>query len=87
MYYSGEVLGESAMLYHDEIGSRVLHMYRIYNEGPWRIGSVDVIVNWPVQVANNKPQGKWLLYLVEAPSVGNISIYMRLIMHLKMKVN
>ncbi|XP_049862798.1 integrin alpha-PS1 isoform X1 [Schistocerca gregaria] len=69
MFYSGPVVGESAIRYHDEVGSRVLHLYKVYNEGPWRVAQVDVLVDWPIQVANDKPQGKWLLYLIEPPSV------------------
>jgi hypothetical protein len=28
-----------------------------------------VHIEWPFQVANNKPQGKWLLYLEDIPTV------------------
>ncbi|XP_069676356.1 integrin alpha-PS1 isoform X2 [Periplaneta americana] len=69
VYYGGAVRGESAMAYLDDIGDRVIHTYLIYNQGPWKVGSLEVHIEWPFQVANNKPQGKWLLYLEERPTV------------------
>ncbi|KAK3914130.1 Integrin alpha-PS1 [Frankliniella fusca] len=69
VFYAGDVKGESAMKYQDEIGSRILHTYQVFNKGPWRVGTVDINFEWPFQVANNKPQGKWLLYLEDVPSV------------------
>ena len=61
--------GESAMEYLDDIGDRVMHAYHIFNQGPWKVGSLEVHIEWPFQVANNKPQGKWLLYLEDIPAV------------------
>lgn len=61
--------GESAMEYLDDIGDRVMHTYNIFNQGPWKVGSLEVHIEWPFQVANNKPQGKWLLYLEDIPAV------------------
>lgn len=69
VYYGGAVRGESAMEYLDDIGVRVMHTYHIFNQGPWKVGSLEVHIEWPFQVANNKPQGKWLLYLEDVPSV------------------
>lgn len=69
VFYAGDVKGESAMKYQDEIGSRILHTYQVFNKGPWRVGTVDINFEWPFQVANNKPQGKWLLYLEDVPAV------------------
>uniref|UniRef100_A0A182TWH1 Integrin alpha third immunoglobulin-like domain-containing protein n=1 Tax=Anopheles melas TaxID=34690 RepID=A0A182TWH1_9DIPT len=40
---------------------------KIYNDGPWRAPMVRLEIDWPLQVANNKPQGKWLLYLDALP--------------------
>lgn len=66
--------GESAMKYFDDIGSKVIHKYHVVNNGPWKIEYLEVHVDWPFQVANNKPQGKWLLYLEERPIIeGNDS--------------
>ncbi|KAG8229480.1 hypothetical protein J437_LFUL010054 [Ladona fulva] len=67
--YGGAIKGESAMVYHDDIGSRVVHTYQVYNKGPWKASRVEIFMEWPFQVANNKPQGKWLLYLEEEPTV------------------
>lgn len=61
--------GESAMQYKDDIGSRVLHTYQIYNRGPWRVSNLEIHIDWPFQVANNKPLGKWLLYMEEKPYI------------------
>lgn len=61
--------GESAFVYKDEIGSRVTHVYTIQNNGPWHVPRVNVKIDWPFQVANNKEQGKWLLYLDERPTI------------------
>lgn len=56
-------------MYKDEIGSRVTHIYTIQNNGHWHVSRVNVKIDWPFQVANNKDQGKWLLYLDERPTV------------------
>ncbi|RZF31839.1 hypothetical protein LSTR_LSTR014253 [Laodelphax striatellus] len=69
VFYGGQVRGESAMQYGDEIGSRVLHTYQVFNRGPWKVSRLEVHLEWPYQVANNKPQGKWLLYLDEKPVI------------------
>lgn len=61
--------GESAMIFKDDIGTRVVHTYLAYNAGPWRVRDLELVVYWPIQVANNKPQGKWLLYLDETPTI------------------
>jgi hypothetical protein len=33
------------------------------NDGPWWVDNMKVHIDWPFQVENGKPQGKWLLYL------------------------
>ncbi|XP_073969159.1 integrin alpha-PS1-like isoform X1 [Rhodnius prolixus] len=66
--YGGEVRGESMMKYKDQPGSRIKHVYEVYNNGPWHVSGLGVHVDWPFQVANNKPIGKWLLYLDEEPT-------------------
>ncbi|KAL1137846.1 hypothetical protein AAG570_009542 [Ranatra chinensis] len=73
VFYGGEVKGESAMVYKDDIGSRILHTYQIVNQGPWRVGPLELHIEWPFQVANNKPLGKWLLYMDDRPYVEAIS--------------
>ncbi|XP_044728247.1 integrin alpha-PS1 isoform X2 [Chrysoperla carnea] len=67
--YGGEIKGESAMKYGDDVGSNVTHLYQVVNNGPWKVAQLTVEVFWPYQVANNKPQGKWLLYLEKPPIV------------------
>lgn len=44
-------------------------MQQINNDGPWRAPYVEVDIDWPHQVGNDKPQGKWLLYLESIPIV------------------
>ncbi|XP_055587793.1 integrin alpha-PS1 isoform X2 [Uranotaenia lowii] len=68
-FYGGEVKGESAMKTFEDIGTAVHHIYMIYNDGPWRAPQVQVRIQWPHQVANDKDQGKWLLYLTGTPTV------------------
>lgn len=68
-FYGGTVLGESAVKYLSEVGPRVSHTYEIFNEGPWKVSSVEVHISWPYEVANDKSHGKWLLYLEEIPTV------------------
>ncbi|KAK9719907.1 Integrin alpha [Popillia japonica] len=67
--FGGEIKGEAAMEHYEDIGKRVLHSYYITNEGPWHVENLTVIIHWPWQVANDKPQGKWLLYLEEMPII------------------
>ncbi|XP_077299623.1 multiple edematous wings isoform X2 [Arctopsyche grandis] len=69
VFYGGEVKGESAMKYLDDIGSTIVHIYQVFNLGPWRVNSVEVGIDWPHQIANNKDQGKWLFYLDGIPIV------------------
>lgn len=69
VFYGGQIKGESAMVYKDEIGSRILHTYQVFNQGPWRVSNLEIHVEWPFQVANNKPLGKWLLYMEEKPYI------------------
>lgn len=60
------------MLTMDDVGSTVIHTYQIYNDGPWKAPVVSVTILWPYQVKNDKPQGKWLLYLEEEPTIERI---------------
>lgn len=57
------------MVTMDDVGSKVIHTYQIYNDGPWKAPVVSVTILWPFQVKNDKPQGKWLLYLEEEPTI------------------
>lgn len=60
------------MQHFDDIGSRVWHTYQVINNGPWRIQNMDVVIYWPIQVATDRAQGKWLLYLTEEPYIEGI---------------
>lgn len=65
VFYGGEIRGESAMKYIEDIGTPVQHSYQIQNHGPVRVPYLKVEIKWPHQVANDKEKGKWLLYLAE----------------------
>jgi hypothetical protein len=69
VFYGGEVKGESAMVYEEDVGSLVVHTYVVTNRGPWRAKRIEVAVEWPYEVENKRDHGKWLLYLVESPLV------------------
>ncbi|XP_034942009.1 integrin alpha-PS1 isoform X2 [Chelonus insularis] len=67
--YGGPIIGESAIKHLNEVGPKVSHVYEIYNDGPWKVRTVEVVISWPYEVANDKPHGKWLLYLEEIPTI------------------
>ena len=71
VFYGGKIKGESAMADVAEIGPLVDHRYLVKNYGPSTVDVVTVRIGWPFQVENNKPQGKWLLYLTSHPVVKN----------------
>ncbi|XP_043249530.1 integrin alpha-PS1 isoform X2 [Colletes gigas] len=68
-FYGGPVIGESAVKHLNEVGPKVSHIYEVFNEGPWRVSSLEIRISWPYEVANDKAHGKWLLYLEELPTV------------------
>ncbi|XP_041478553.1 integrin alpha-6-like isoform X2 [Lytechinus variegatus] len=65
LYISGQVIGESAMTYFEDIGLAVNQEWTIFNEGPGAVNTARVTIDFPYEVAN----GKWLLYLTEMPFV------------------
>ena len=67
--YGGQVRGESEMKYKDQPGTRLRHTYEVVNDGPWHVNNLELHVEWPFQVANNKPLGKWLLYMDDEPAI------------------
>lgn len=72
--FGGEPKGESAIHYKDQVGNRIRHTYEVFNNGPATVDNLQVLIEWPFQVANNKRLGKWLLYMDEKPTVdGNYS--------------
>ncbi|CAG2167049.1 unnamed protein product, partial [Oppiella nova] len=56
--YGGEIKGEAAIKFEDEIGSRVFHKYIVRNAGPWKASRIDVHISWPYQVENGREHGK-----------------------------
>lgn len=74
-FYGGPVVGESAIKHLNEVGPKVSHIYQVYNEGPWKVSTVEVRISWPYEVANDKAHGKWLLYMEEMPTIqGNTKV-------------
>lgn len=54
-------------------------MYEVFNEGPWRVSSLEVRISWPYEVANDKAHGKWLLYLEEIPIVQGKTLFISIL--------
>ncbi|VDN59548.1 unnamed protein product [Dracunculus medinensis] len=67
--YGGEIRGESAMEFDEDIGVLVTHKYTVTNKGPWSVSNALIEIDWPYQVASVFPKGKWALYLLEIPTV------------------
>ncbi|XP_036407895.1 integrin alpha-3-like isoform X1 [Megalops cyprinoides] len=66
--FSGTVVGESAMNSTDDIGSPVEYAFKVdvLGERLGTMGTLEVELTWPFEVAN----GKWLLYLTEILTKG-----------------
>uniref|UniRef100_A0A668AIU6 Integrin, alpha 3b n=1 Tax=Myripristis murdjan TaxID=586833 RepID=A0A668AIU6_9TELE len=62
-YFSGKVMGESAMVNTSDVGSLVEYTFSvaILGQALGGMGALAVEFEWPFEVAN----GKWLLYLTE----------------------
>lgn len=69
VFYGGQVKENFVVKYRDDVGSRVLHTYQVFNSGPWKVSNLEVHIDWPYQVASHYAPGKWLLYLDEKPYV------------------
>ena len=65
-----------------DIGHKITHTFQVTNDGPWHVENMDVLIDWPYQLALNEDEehgdssghinrniGKWLLYLTEAPEI------------------
>ncbi|XP_056153212.1 integrin alpha-3b [Lampris incognitus] len=67
-FFSGEVMGESAMVSTGDVGSPVQFTFSVEVRGePLRdMGTLAVEFQWPFEVVN----GKWLLYLTEVAFSG-----------------
>ncbi|KAM6951048.1 integrin alpha-3b [Aplochiton taeniatus] len=60
-YFSGKVMGESAMVNTSDVGSLVEYNLRVLGQPLGKMGTLAVEFEWPFEVTN----GKWLLYLTE----------------------
>uniref|UniRef100_A0A673W531 Integrin, alpha 3b n=1 Tax=Salmo trutta TaxID=8032 RepID=A0A673W531_SALTR len=67
-YFSGEVMGESAMNTTSDVGSLVEYTFKVAVEGEplGALGTLAVEFEWPFEVTS----GKWLLYLTEIVTKG-----------------
>ena len=65
IWYGGLVRSESAMRIMSDIGSKLTHTFQVTNDGPWHVDDFNVLIEWPHHLQN----GKWLLYLTDAPEV------------------
>lgn len=69
VFYGGQIKDVNSVKYRDEVGSRVLHTYQVFNSGPWKVSNLEVHIDWPYQLASHYSSGKWLLYIDEKPYV------------------
>ncbi|XP_038044391.1 integrin alpha-6-like isoform X2 [Patiria miniata] len=65
--FGGDIRGESAMEFTDEIGDEVIHTWSVFNKGPGIVPESVLTISFPYEVAN----GKWLLYMTHKPVVSN----------------
>uniref|UniRef100_A0AAQ5Y9J5 Integrin alpha-2 domain-containing protein n=1 Tax=Amphiprion ocellaris TaxID=80972 RepID=A0AAQ5Y9J5_AMPOC len=68
VYFTGEVKGEAAMKTESDIGSAIIHQFRVINLGKRLkdLGTASLDIYWPKETE----QGKWLLYLMKISSTG-----------------
>ncbi|KAK1160323.1 integrin alpha-3-like isoform X1 [Acipenser oxyrinchus oxyrinchus] len=67
-YFSGSVMGESAMKKAEDVGSPVEYTFHVAVKGEplGSMATLAVVFDWPYEVSN----GKWLLYLTEIVTKG-----------------
>ncbi|XP_007899749.1 integrin alpha-3b isoform X2 [Callorhinchus milii] len=72
-YFSGSVMGESAMKTFDDVGSSVDFTFQVVNIGEplGNLGELYLSFLWPHEISN----GKWLLYLTEIEMNGTDDQY------------
>ena len=56
IFYKGDVIGESSVLFADQIGPVVRHNYLLSNNGPGKVSNASVRIRWPYEVMSNYPQ-------------------------------
>lgn len=69
VYYGGENHIRSIIKNVEDIGMLVIHEYEIQNLGPSRVPYLDVQIDWPYHMADNKNESKWLLYITDPISI------------------
>ena len=53
-----------------DIGNKITHTFQITNDGPWQVEEMDVIIDWPYQLASGSDAAHGgLLYLTEEPEI------------------
>lgn len=67
--YGGQVVGASEFKSEADIGSEVMHVYSVFNYGPYLVPEFSVYLRWPLEVENMRKNGKYLLYLTDMPQV------------------
>ncbi|KAF6734965.1 Integrin alpha-3 [Oryzias melastigma] len=62
-FFSGHVIGESAIKKMEDIGSLLLFTFQVnlHGNSPGHLGNLSVEFDWPMETTN----GKWLLYLTQ----------------------
>eukprot|EP00112_Aurelia_sp_Birch-Aquarium-sp1_P006092 Seg1681.2 transcript_id=Seg1681.2/GoldUCD/mRNA.D3Y31 product="Integrin alpha-9" protein_id=Seg1681.2/GoldUCD/D3Y31 len=65
-FYGGKIIGESAIKKDTEAGHVLKHRYYVINNGPDKIPSALITINWPYETVS----GKHLLYLMDVKSSG-----------------
>uniref|UniRef100_A0A3Q1G1N3 Integrin, alpha 6b n=1 Tax=Acanthochromis polyacanthus TaxID=80966 RepID=A0A3Q1G1N3_9TELE len=68
VYFTGKVKGETAIKTESDIGSAIIHQFRVVNLGRHLkdLGTASLDIYWPKETQ----QGKWLLYLMKISSTG-----------------
>uniref|UniRef100_A0A3Q1F5X3 Integrin, alpha 6b n=1 Tax=Acanthochromis polyacanthus TaxID=80966 RepID=A0A3Q1F5X3_9TELE len=68
VYFTGKVKGETAIKTESDIGSAIIHQFRVINLGRHLkdLGTASLDIYWPKETQ----QGKWLLYLMKISSTG-----------------
>ncbi|GFV15579.1 integrin alpha-PS1 [Trichonephila clavipes] len=67
--YGEHIVDQEDMKTGEDVGSLIMHTYELINYGPWKAKQVEVHIKWPYQTETFTKNGKWLLYMMEAPKV------------------
>ncbi|CAH0386379.1 unnamed protein product [Bemisia tabaci] len=72
VFYGGQTREDSSIKYLDDIGSRVIHTYQVFNAGPWRVPNLEIHIEWPHKLTYSQ-NGRCLLYIQEKPHIEALS--------------